>query len=58
MYTHSEARSARAESNTVLRVNWYISHLQGVREGSERGKGIDEMMHAIDGRVNVVEVKV
>ena len=51
IYTHGEARSVTAGSNIILIP-------VRVRQSSERGEAIDEMMHTIDEHVNPVEVKV
>ena len=56
MYTHREARSVTAESNIVL--STILFNPIRVRQSSEKGEGIDEMMHTIDEHVYSGEVKV
>ena len=51
MYTHCEARSVKAGNNIVLLPD-------RVRESSERGEGIDEMMHTIDRHMYTIKAKV
>ena len=51
MYTHCEARSVTAGSNIILSTS-------RVRQSSERGEAIDEMMYTIYEHVDPVEVNV
>ena len=58
MYTHREAGLVTAESNIILRAIVWITPTPRVRESSERGESIDQMMYTIDARFYTMEVKV